>query len=380
MVNRLEKRELVLHLHRSWEERYGPLTEKAAKLASTKNLTYCQTEFGTVFESGFSSRSCPLGYRHNHLFSVGEITPAMLPLHPGINLSTVQRILNDQIPDNLRNTYNQFLAGVPGYTLRLLNTIKLDGTPQGIPVTNIYASSQEKSSTAAADSPCMSRFDWVEINIDNVVDNAFSTDYAQVCGILDFKDPINADSTFLIIVMRTRKIAKTGPRKLDPFPNFKYDQDCYHLQHVESILRPAFVIPVSCTRSSLIEPFWNERKHVLFTAIPYAFFYRDDWDNLDKGLTWSETEVSMGENRRALKYKTTLQERDAMTALCISVLDMPNPTDNEEAEYLIDTFVNNIDNNNFNDADFDEYMDNRDELEYEEGIDENELRMLQSMA
>jgi hypothetical protein len=42
----------------------------------------------------------------------------------------------------------------------------------------------------------------------------------------------------------------------------------------------------------------NLRRRMLFVAIPYAFFNRDDWEDLSRGLPWSETEVSQGERQR----------------------------------------------------------------------------------
>jgi hypothetical protein len=114
---------------------------------------------------------------------------------------------------------------------------------------------------------------------------------------------------------------------LNPFLTLKYDTNGFNLDELDVINKPAYVIPSSSLRLQLTETDPKIRLRILFTAIPYAFFNRDDWEDLSRGLTWSETDVSQGETIRLIGYQCTAQERlDAMNR-CIHhlVMDLPVP-------------------------------------------------------
>jgi hypothetical protein len=101
----------------------------------------------------------------------------------------------------------------------------------------------------------------------------------------------------------------------------KYDSNAFNLDELDVINKPAYVIiPISTLRSQLVETDPLIRKQMLFTAIPFAFFHRDDWEDLSQGLTWSETEVSVGESKRLITYKCTKRQRAEAMALCVSSL------------------------------------------------------------
>lgn len=65
------------------------------------------------------------------------------------------------------------------------------------------------------------------------------------------------------------------------------------------------------------------RRNILFTAIPYAFFHRDDWDDLSRGLTWSELEVAGGESKRLVPYLCSAAKRKEVLVTCHKGINLP---------------------------------------------------------
>jgi hypothetical protein len=60
-----------------------------------------------------------------------------------------------------------------------------------------------------------------------------------------------------------------------------------------------------------------------------------DWEDLSRGLTWSETEVSQGERQRLIAYRCTGADRARAMLECVRYLEklMPVPKKNSLAEY-----------------------------------------------
>jgi hypothetical protein len=129
----------------------------------------------------------------------------------------------------------------------------------------------------------------------------------------------------ILVTARASARKKTGNELLIPFMTLKYDSNSLNLDELDVINKPAYVIPISTLRSQLVETDRLIRKQTLFTAIPFAFLQRDDWEDLSRGLTWSETEVSVGESKRLITYKCTKRQRAEAMALCVSSLAITLP-------------------------------------------------------
>lgn len=187
----------------------------------------------------------------------------------------------------LRRPLRDYFGGSTKYTITLHKSLKFDGKVQGMDVTHLYCSRSEDSGRHTSN---RDRFDWVELNME--------------------------DDLYPSITI------KRGTQRLNPFPTLKYDSNNFNLDELDVINKPAFVIPSSTLRTQLVETNSSIRIRILFTAVPFAFIHRDDWDDLSRGITWSETQVSEGESLRLIPYRCTKLLRDRTMALCINALDM----------------------------------------------------------
>jgi hypothetical protein len=164
MASRLQRKELVMLCHALVVSESGPLIEKKEKQVHTHaTVSTCTTEAGIEFNSGFTSKSHSLCYMNSTLKTVIHCDASNLPLHPVLPLPTLDKILRHSLPDELSSFYDNFKLGIPGYSIRLLNSIKFDGTPYGLMPAHIYCSPDEKISSGK-DSETYGRFDWIEIN------------------------------------------------------------------------------------------------------------------------------------------------------------------------------------------------------------------------
>ena len=197
---------------------------------------------------------------------------------------------------------------------------------------------------------------------------------------------------YILITSRASARKKTGNQLLNPFMTLKYDSNSFNLDELDVINKPAYVIPISTLRAQLVEMDPLIRRQILFTAIPFAFFHRDDWEDLSRGLTWSETEVSVGESKRLITYKCTKRQRAEAMALCVSSLaiTLPVPLKGKLVHYK-DTFDGGVsirnalhdDSDQHDDEDEDSNAEDRDEEEHgnaDDGISDLDLRLMNSLA
>jgi hypothetical protein len=106
-----------------------------------------------------------------------------------------------------------------------------------------------------------------------------------------------------------------------------------------------------------------------FSSIPYAFFNRDDWNDLDRGVTWSETEVSEGEDQRFIRYQVNGMEEERNAALdkIYQNVNLPKGLDHDKIEELRDEF-NMIGHDDHNDDD----DDNSDSDDHDDDVDSDD--------
>jgi hypothetical protein len=171
------------------------------------------------------------------------------------------------------------------------------------------------------------RFDWVELNTSDVTDDlpVYPTTFGQVYGIVVIKIVGQTSGTFLLVTARASCSPKRGTQHMNPFLTLKYDSNAFNLDELDVINKPAYVIPASSLRSQALETDPHMRRRILFVSIPYAFYNRDDWEDLSRGLTWSETEVSQGERQRLIAYRCTREDRARAMIECIRHLEMLLP-------------------------------------------------------
>jgi hypothetical protein len=172
----------------------------------------------------------------------------------------------------------------------------------------------------------------------------------------------------------------------------KYDTNGFNLDELEVMKSPAYVIPISTLRSQLVETNLSTRLRILFTAIPYAFFHRDDWQDLSRGLTWSETEVFEGESKRLIGYLCDDDLRRVAMRKCTRYLvpDLPVPDKDDLQDYrerfilghnLLDIFSNeeNYENPDHEDNDEDPEVDEFD-FGVDEGLDVQDLTAIDMLV
>lgn len=165
----------------------------------------------------------------------------------------------------------------------------------------------------------------------------------------------------------------------------KYDSNAFNFDELDVINKPAYVIPISTLRSQLIETDPSIRKQILFTAIPFAFFHRDDWEDLSRGLTWSETEVSVGESKRLITYKCTKRQRAEAMALCLSSISTTLPVPLKgQLEHFRDIFDGGVsihtalDDTTLQSDDIDEAYDS-DENDVDDGMGNLDVELINSL-
>lgn len=194
-------------------------------------------------------------------------------------------------------------------------------------------------------------------------------------------------SNYLLVTARASARKKTGNQLLNPFMTLKYDSQAFNFDELDVINKPAYVIPISTLRSQMVETDRLIRKQILFTAIPFAFFHRDDWEDLSRGLTWSETEVSVGESKRLITYKCTKRQRTEAMALCLSSLasTLPVPLKGQ-LELFRDLFEGGVcihtaldDNTSLHSDDIVEEEDDTDEDVNDDGMGDLDVDLINSM-
>jgi hypothetical protein len=198
---------------------------------------------------------------------------------------------------------------------------------------------------------------------------------------------------YIFVTSRASKRAKTNHQLLNPFLTLKYDTDGFNLDELDVVNKPAYVIPISTLRTQLVETNPRTRKRILFTAIPYAFFHRDDWQDLSRGLTWSETEVLEGESKRLIGYRCDDDDRNTAMDRCTRFLipDLAVP-EKETLQWSLDRFLlgesvvdifseEDIEENR-DDEDDNDLDPERDEFDFavDEGLDTNDITAIDALV
>lgn len=296
-----------------------------------------RTEADIEFEPGYNSTPQLLYYnsRSKVLEIMGGIKREAYHLHPFLSLAKLTWLIfeSDEVPIHLLNVIDNCKTLGSGCQINIHKCIKFDGEVQGIPVTHIYCSNTEDYNGSRRGK----RFDWVELNTeDSAADvQVYPTTFGQVCAIVEIKISGQESGNFLLVTARASCVTKRGTQLMNPFITLKYDSNSFNLDELDVINKPAYVIPASTLRSQALETDPNIRSRILFVSIPYAFYNRDDWEDLSRGLTWSETEVSQGERQRLIAYRCTREDRAHAMIECIRHLEMlqPVPKKNILKEY-----------------------------------------------
>lgn len=95
--------------------------------------------------------------------------------------------------------------GILGYEMCTIRTLKFDGTPQEIPVTNLYADNKYNT-TSGDDGEQISRFDWITVQIEGNLKTV------QLMTLLELnypsKDDLTKDTIYFFIAADTERIKK----------------------------------------------------------------------------------------------------------------------------------------------------------------------------
>ena len=111
---------------------------------------------------------------------------------------------------------------------------------------------------------------------------------------------------------------------MDPFPIIKYSSSPCFLDEIDVINKPAFVVPMSGLRTDSIESNLVVRKKINFTVLPYSFIDRSNWEDLNRGTAWADTEVAKGESLRLISYLLPPESRRLeIINLCKRFVDIP---------------------------------------------------------
>ena len=106
------------------------------------------------------------------------------------------------------------------------------------------------------------------------------------------------------------KIQKDSFQQLNPFPTLKYNilqrskLIVYSTDDLSKILRPAMVTPENAVTSNHYLHQKADIEMARFTAIPFAFLDRRDWNDIRRGVTDAETEMQVGESKRRIPFLT----------------------------------------------------------------------------
>ena len=106
------------------------------------------------------------------------------------------------------------------------------------------------------------------------------------------------------------KIQKDQFQQLNPFPTIKYSilprtkRVVYSTDDLSKISRPAMVISETAITSNHYLDNHADIQRVRFTAIPFAFLDRRDWNDIRRGVTSAETEMKVGESKRRIPFLT----------------------------------------------------------------------------
>ena len=148
-------------------------------------------------------------------------------------------------------------------------------------------------------------------------------EYAQIAAIILVIDP-DGKPKFYICNFRASLVTKVALLKLDPFPILKYCNSPACIDEIDVVNKPAFVVPSSGLRTDSIESNVNLRKRIYFTALPYSFIDRSDWDDLNRGAAWADTEVAKGESLRLISYVLPPEnKRMEIINICKQFVDIP---------------------------------------------------------
>jgi hypothetical protein len=343
MIYRLDRVRLVTLLYRLSEMNIS--TGYITRSPLSNPLKQYNTREDIIFEP--SLNSSPQNIYYDTTTSTLKFIQSTLPVtkrnvHPFLTLPKLTALLrSDMVQEEYVDIIQEFFNRTAGYGIVLHKSIKFDGVVQGMAVTYIYASQVEGGRKDE------SRFDWVEfISEDN---DLYPSTFGQVCAILELQSPNQRCGQFMIVTARASRIEKRGLQGLNPFMTIQYDSNAFNLDPLDDINRPAYVLPLSTLRSHALLVDERLRRDVMFTAIPYAFFNRDDWDNLSVGLTWTETEVAKGETKRLVPYQCSESRRSKVIKLCSRSMlqDPPDPEGDTLISYFRKQYLHN--NNIFED-------------------------------
>ena len=78
----------------------------------------------------------------------------------------------------------------------------------------------------------------------------------------------------------------------------------YSTDDLSKISRPAMVISETAITSNHYLDNHADIQRVRFTAIPFAFLDRRDWNDIRRGVTSAETEMKVGESKRRIPFLT----------------------------------------------------------------------------
>ena len=104
------------------------------------------------------------------------------------------------------------------------------------------------------------------------------------------------------------KIQKDQFQQLNPFPTIKYSilprtkWVVYSTDDLSILSRPAMVISETAITSNHYLDSHADIQRVRFTAIPFAFLDRRDWNDIRRGVTSAETEMQVGESKRRIPF------------------------------------------------------------------------------
>ena len=143
----------------------------------------------------------------------------------------------------------------------------------------MYCNLEQKENTDT-DSATYQRFDWIK-----VVGRSNGI-YVQLCCLMELvsKDAQGkTSSTLLYVAAETTDVPNsTGLSCPNVFPQIKYrfnrNLQIYCVcDHVDSILEPACVVPLSIIQKDYLKSNKNTIGKIIFHTVPFGYIFRDDW-------------------------------------------------------------------------------------------------------
>lgn len=207
-----------------------------------------------------------------------------IPLHPAIQYEEVLQEIQYEALEGDRHL-SKVMDGWADYHCKFHSCIKLDGTPQELPVYTIHCNRGYKTSPEAKDK--IGRFDFVQLNVteDVIPDGARATDiyFAQVAAILSVTRQNACVGVYLLCMWMEELHAGNGPEWADLTPAcvryLTYQRNRNNKVHrqlikVDHVLSPGLVVPLSCTTKDLSRRSTAELLRMRFSAIDCQFFSR----------------------------------------------------------------------------------------------------------